>query len=73
MSEPTFDIFSGTSDKDAYWLEFVEGLSKARERLEQIAAARPGAYFLYCPAGSDGRCNTLWSFDLALRFKRTDP
>jgi hypothetical protein len=49
MSEPTFDIFAGTSDKDARWLESVEGLSNARERLEQIAAVRPGAYFLYSP------------------------
>jgi hypothetical protein len=49
MSEVTFDIFSGTSDTDAVWLESVEGLSKARERLEQIAAVRPGAYFLYSP------------------------
>jgi len=24
-------------------------------------------------AGSDGRCNTLWSFDLAIRFERADP
>lgn len=49
MSESTFDIFSGTSDKDARWLESVEGLSEARERMEHIAAVRPGAYFLYDP------------------------
>jgi hypothetical protein len=49
MSEPTFDIFSGTSDKDARWLESIEGLSKARDRMEHIAAVRPGEYFLYCP------------------------
>jgi hypothetical protein len=47
MSEQTLDIFSGTSDKDARWLESVGGLSKAQERIEQIAAVRPGAYFLY--------------------------
>jgi hypothetical protein len=49
MSEPTFDIFSGTSDKDARWLEAVEGLSKAQDRMEHIAAVRPGEYFLYSP------------------------
>jgi len=47
MSEPTFDIFSGTSDRDAVWLECVDGLSEARQRLERIAAVIPGAYFLY--------------------------
>ena len=50
MSEPTFDIFSGTSEKDARWLESAEGLTTARERMEHIAAVRPGAYFLYSPS-----------------------
>jgi hypothetical protein len=49
MSEPTFDIFSGTSDKDARWLESIEGLSKARGRMERLAEVRLGAYFLYDP------------------------
>ncbi len=49
MSEPTFDIFSGTSDKDAHWLESIDGLSKARDRMEHIASVRPGEYFLYSP------------------------
>jgi hypothetical protein len=49
MSEQTFDLFSGASDKDARWLESVEGLSEARERMEHIAAVRPDAYFLYDP------------------------
>jgi hypothetical protein len=31
------------------------------------------AYVLSKAAGSDGRCNTLWSFDMAIGFKRTDP
>lgn len=49
MSEPTFDIFSGTSEKDARWLESATGLATARERMEHLAAVRPGAYFLYSP------------------------
>jgi hypothetical protein len=49
MSEPTFDIFSGTSDKDARWLESIEGLLQARNRMTHIAAVRPGEYFLYSP------------------------
>jgi hypothetical protein len=47
MREPTFDIFSGTPDRDAVWLECVDGLSEARQRLDYIGTVRPGAYFLY--------------------------
>ena len=47
MNEPTFDIFSGGADKDPLWLETAKGLAKARERMEQIAAGRPGRYFLF--------------------------
>jgi hypothetical protein len=49
MKEPLFDLFSGTSEKDAVWRESVEGLSNARRRMEQLAANVPGAYFLYNP------------------------
>jgi hypothetical protein len=49
MKEPVFDLFSGTSEKDAVWRESVKGLSNARRRLEQLAANVPGAYFLYNP------------------------
>jgi hypothetical protein len=58
MSEPTFDIFSGTSDKDARWLESIEGLPKARGRMEHLAEVRPGAYFLYDPASHSILANT---------------
>ncbi len=47
MSEPSFDIFSGALDKNAIWLECVNGLSNARERMEQIAAEKPGRYFVF--------------------------
>jgi hypothetical protein len=47
MKEPAFDIFSGGPDKDPIWIETVEGLSQARERMHQLAAANPGPYFLY--------------------------
>ncbi len=46
-SEPNFDIFSGAPDKNAVWVECVRGLSNARERMEQIAAKKPGRYFLF--------------------------
>jgi len=45
MAEPVFDIFSGGPEKDP--LETVEGLAQARERMELIAAQRPGRYFLF--------------------------
>jgi hypothetical protein len=52
MKKSTFDIFCGTSFEDAKWLESVEGLPEARERLETIAAARPGSYFIFSSASS---------------------
>ena len=45
--EPKFDIFSGRIDKNALWIESVEGLSNARERMEQIATEKPGQYFIF--------------------------
>jgi hypothetical protein len=50
MNEPTFDIFRGTTDKDAMWVEAVDGLSVARARMEAIAATKPGAYFVFSPS-----------------------
>ena len=47
MKEPSFDIFAGDHDKDSIWIEAVAGLSKARERMEQIAKEKPGKYFLF--------------------------
>ncbi|HWF38236.1 MAG TPA: hypothetical protein VG322_06945 [Candidatus Acidoferrales bacterium] len=48
-TEPRFDIFSGHIDKNALWIETVEGLSNARERMEQIATEKPGQYFIFSP------------------------
>ena len=47
MTEETFDIFSGTPNVDDEWVEAVEGLSNARERMGEIAARHPGKYFLF--------------------------
>ena len=45
---PTFDIFRGHyQDKDATWVDAVEGLGKARERMKQIATEKPGPYFVF--------------------------
>jgi hypothetical protein len=47
VSGPSFDIFSGESEQDAVWVECVEGLSAAQERMKQIAELAPGRYFLF--------------------------
>jgi DNA-binding NarL/FixJ family response regulator len=47
LKVPVFDIFSGTADKDAAWVETVAGLSSARGRMEAIAAEKPGHYFVF--------------------------
>ena len=51
----SFDIFSGTP-KRAMWIEAVEGLSNARERMQQIAGEQPGQYFLFCPSTHTSVC-----------------
>ncbi len=43
-----FDIFSGTIDENARWLEAVEGLENAKRRMHEIAAKSPGRYFVFC-------------------------
>jgi hypothetical protein len=45
---PTFHIFDGCfPGKDVLWLESVQGLAAAKERMEQIAAEKPGPYFVF--------------------------
>ncbi len=41
------DIFSGTP-QNPMWTETVDGLSNARERMQQIAREQPGQYFVFC-------------------------
>jgi len=47
MDQGTFDIFSGAPEENGLWMEAVEGLSKAQQRMGQIAAQNPGKYFLF--------------------------
>jgi hypothetical protein len=43
-----FDIFSGRfGDKGALWIEAVAGLGKAADRMKQLAAGKPGPYFVF--------------------------
>jgi hypothetical protein len=48
LMAPVFDIFSGRSpdDKNVRWLEAVEGLENACERMHVLAALTPGPYFV---------------------------
>jgi hypothetical protein len=44
---PRFDVFSGLIDKDARWIESIEGLGAAYERIKELAAITPGTYFVF--------------------------
>jgi hypothetical protein len=45
--ERRFDIFSGKVDHKPVWLETVEGLECARDRMARRAVEKPGFYFIY--------------------------
>ena len=47
MDDETFEIFSGAPQDYGLWVEAVEGLSSAHQRMGQIAAEKPGEYFLF--------------------------
>jgi hypothetical protein len=50
MHVPRFDIFAGVPsgvDRDAFWMESVDGLAAACERMKHYAASRPGSYFVF--------------------------
>lgn len=42
-----FDIFCGETDGDAKWVEGVEGLAAAVDRMNTIAEEKPGVYFVF--------------------------
>jgi hypothetical protein len=45
---PSCDIFRGRfGDKDVVWVEAVEGLAAARQRMEHFASQAPGPYFVF--------------------------
>ena len=48
---PNFDIFAGHfGSTDILWIETVKGLADARSRMEEIAAQKPGPYFVFFAA-----------------------
>lgn len=48
MSDATYDIFSGQVNNAAIWLEAVEGLGNAYQRMTELASSSPGCYFIFC-------------------------
>ncbi|HJZ63136.1 MAG TPA: hypothetical protein VKD70_02380 [Candidatus Acidoferrum sp.] len=45
---PRFEIFSGQfPEKDATWIESVEGLGQAADRMYELAKEKPGPYFVF--------------------------
>jgi len=47
-SAPTYLIFSGCfPEADVLWLESVVGFDAARERMQRLAAQKPGPYFIF--------------------------
>lgn len=48
MRVSTYDILSGRIDRDAVWIEAVQGFGNAYERMTRLAAQQPGPYFIFC-------------------------
>ena len=47
-SLPKFDLFFGRyGEQDATWIETVDGLGNAADRMNKLAREKPGAYFVF--------------------------
>jgi hypothetical protein len=42
-----YHVFQGTKDVDALWLASAEGLLDAKQKMQQLAAQKPGKYFVF--------------------------
>ncbi len=47
MSATIYDLFKGNSQENAIWIEAVEGLEAATERMNRLAAMDSSDYFLF--------------------------
>jgi hypothetical protein len=47
MHDPVFDIFRKTSDKDAVFVETVQGMWQAKKRLISLKSSVPGTYLVF--------------------------
>jgi len=45
--EDIFDIFSGPPDRDALWVEAVDGIDQARRRMREIVSQNAGPHFIF--------------------------
>jgi hypothetical protein len=48
MSVPLYDVFCGHPNKEALWIEAVDGLGAANDRMKEHAQRNPGPYFVFC-------------------------
>jgi len=48
MKIPQYDVFSGRIDRDAMWLESIDGLAASVDRMKEYAKQSPGRYFVFC-------------------------
>jgi hypothetical protein len=48
MSAPLYDIFSGHPNEDPLWVEAVDSLAAANQRMAEHARQNPGPYFIFC-------------------------
>lgn len=61
----TFDIFRRLPGDGPIWIEAVQGLERAMDRLQTLVEADPGDYFLFDPtsgkivASGAGQCNSI--------------
>jgi hypothetical protein len=47
MFVPTFDIFRGSLNNGAVWIESADGLTYALKLMKECAKSRPGRYFVF--------------------------
>jgi hypothetical protein len=63
MRVPRFHIFLGFRDKDPLWLDSVQGLGAANERMKRLAAEKAGRYFIF----STDTYNVVASIDTSIQ------
>jgi hypothetical protein len=47
-SIPPYDIFRGHPKKDRIWVEALDSLTTANDRMIEQARLNPGPYFIFC-------------------------
>jgi hypothetical protein len=47
-SVPPYDIFRGHPKKDPMWVEALDRLTAANDRMVEYSRQNPGPYFIFC-------------------------